>query len=405
MTIEENEQMTTLIKVPSLRRRHSDRRSTMPEPKKTQQLPLMSSIPNLRDPFNVSPTQNSKESLHQISSEEDLRLINDSPEPRVNGLENSMPETENSLCPSLTSDLNNQQSDVGFLESHHNDFNPSDVINSCETSTSELETSEMKTLDGKGSPDDCQSLLHSDLSPEGSETAPQISANQYIMAGFLEKRDQVCSRRKEPKARAWNTFYVQLQRHKLDFYNDEKEIIQKIPPDLSLSIAGARCERLTNYPRKKYAFSLRTSGGEEYYLAALSQKLMEDWMYALWSNLDYNSNQKEISINENVVKPQIKPWISAAGTSTQKQTSKSFLLRRTPSFKANREKRLAASSAETLTQNYKTPAPNSEDPGSRTEPMMNTTKCVDNLDAAKRSRIETDLKKQKGIFKYLFRKK
>ncbi|XP_013913266.1 PREDICTED: spectrin beta chain, non-erythrocytic 5-like [Thamnophis sirtalis] len=177
MTIEENEQMTTLIKVPSLRRRHSDRRSTMPEPKKTQQLPLMSSIPNLRDPFNVSPTQNSKESLHQISSEEDLRLINDSPEPRVNGLENSMPETENSLCPSLTSDLNNQQSDVGFLESHHNDFNPSDVINSCETSTSELETSEMKTLDGKGSPDDCQSLLHSDLSPEGSETAPQWYRN------------------------------------------------------------------------------------------------------------------------------------------------------------------------------------------------------------------------------------
>ncbi|XP_060544187.1 spectrin beta chain, non-erythrocytic 5 [Pantherophis guttatus] len=409
MTIEENEQMTTLIKVPSLRRRHSDKRSTIFEPKKTQQVSLTSSIPNLRDPFNVSPSQNSKESLHQISSEEDLMLINDSPEPRVLGLENSMPETENSLCPLLTSDLNIQQSNVGFLESHNSDFNPSDVINSCETSTSELETSEMKSQDGKGSPDDCQKILRSDLSSEGSETTSQISANQYIMAGFLEKRDQVLSRRKEvnPKTRAWNTFYVQLRRHKLDFYNDEKEVIQKIPPDLSLSIAGARCERLTNYPRKKYAFSLRTSDGAEYYLAALSQTLMEDWMHALWNNLDHNSNQKEVLIDANVVKPQIKPWISAAGTSTHKQTSKGFLLRKTPSFKANREKRLAGSSvkSETLTQNFKTPAPNSEDPGSRTEPMVNTTKCVDNLDAAERSRIETDLKKQKGIFKYLFRKK
>lgn len=175
MTIEENEQMTKLIKVPSLRRRHSDRRTTMLEPKKTQQLPLRSSISNLRKPLSVSPTQNSKESLPQISSEEDLILINDSPEPRVLGLENSMPEMDNSLCASLTSDLNIQQSDVEFLESHTSDFNPSDVKNSCKTSSSELETIETKTLDGQGSPDDCQSFLHSELAPEGSESASQVS--------------------------------------------------------------------------------------------------------------------------------------------------------------------------------------------------------------------------------------
>ncbi|KAK9409730.1 spectrin beta chain non-erythrocytic 5-like [Crotalus adamanteus] len=379
VTIEENEQMTKLIKVPSLRRRHSDRRSTMLEPKKTQQLSLRSSISNLRKPLSVSPTQNSKESLHQISSEEDLILINDSPEPRELGVENSMPQMENSLCPSLTSDLNIQQADVEVLESHTGDFNPSDVKDSCETSSSELETSEMKTLDGQGSPDDCQGFLRSDLAPEGSEAASQISANQYIMAGFLEKRDQVLSRKKEPKTRAWNTFYVQLQRHKLDFYNDEKEVIQKILPDLSLSIAGARCERLMNYPRKQYAFSLRTSDGAEYYLAASSEKLMEDWMQALWSNLDHNSNQKAVLINVNVVKPQIKPWISAAGTSTHKQTNKGFLLRRTPSFKANREERLSGSSvkSEISKQNYKTLAPNSKEPGSGTEPMVNTTKYED----------------------------
>ncbi|XP_039179841.1 spectrin beta chain, non-erythrocytic 5 isoform X3 [Crotalus tigris] len=383
VTIEENEQMTKLIKVPSLRRRHSDRRTTMLEPKKTQQLPLRSSISNLRKPLSVSPTQNSKESLHQISSEEDLILINDSPEPRVLGLENSMPEMENSLCPSLTSDLNIQQADVEVLESHTRDFNPSDVKNSCETSSSELETSEMKTLDGQGSPDDCQGFLRSDLAPEGSEAASQ------------------------PKTRAWNTFYVQLQRHKLDFYNDEKEVIQKILPDLSLSIAGARCERLMNYPRKQYAFSLRTSDGAEYYLAASSEKLMEDWMQALWSNLDHNSNQKAVLINVNVVKPQIKPWISAAGTSTHKQTNKDFLLRRTPSFKANREERLSGSSvkSEISKQNYKTLAPNSKEPGSGTEPMVNTTKYVDNPDAAERSGTQTDVKKHKGIFKHLFRKK
>ncbi|XP_063174452.1 spectrin beta chain, non-erythrocytic 5 [Candoia aspera] len=297
MTIEENEQMTKLIKVPSLRRRHSDRRTTMLEPKKTQQSALRSSIPSLRGPLNVSPTQNSKENLHQLSPEEDLLTssdyISDSPEPRVLGLQNSMPETENALLPSLTSDLKIQQSDIGLLQSHTSDFNPSDVKNICETSTSESETNEVKTVDGKGSPDISQTFLHSDLSPEGSETASQISANQYIMEGFLEKSDQVLLRREEVCARDWNTFYVQLGRQKLDFYNDEKEVIQKMPPDLSLSIAGARCERLTNYSGKKYAFGLRTSDGAEYYLAASSQELMEDWMRALWSNLGNLMQSKE----------------------------------------------------------------------------------------------------------------
>ncbi|KAM6459310.1 spectrin beta chain, non-erythrocytic 5 isoform 3-T3 [Liasis olivaceus] len=371
MTIEENEQMPKLIKVPSLRRRHSDRRTTMLEPKKTQQLPPMSSVPNLRGPLNVSPTQNSKESLHQFSPEEDLMLttsdyISDSPEPRVLGLQNSMPETENSLLLSLISDLKIQQSDIGFSQTHSSNFKPSDVKNICETSTSELETNEMKTLDDKGTPDISQTFLHSDLSPEGSETASQISANQYTMEGFLEKRDQVPSRGKPVslKTRTWNTFYVQLERQKLDFYNDEKDVIQKTLPDLSLSMAGARCEKLTNYSRKKYAFSLRTSDGAEYYLAASSQKLMEDWMQALWSNLDHHSSQKEFLVSANVVKPQIKPWTSAAGTSTHKQFGKGLLLRKTPSFKVDQKERPAGSSTESeasMQNNSKTLAQNSEE--------------------------------------------
>lgn len=42
----------------------------------------------------------------------------------------------------------------------------------------------------------------------------------------------------------------------------------------------------------------RTSGGAEYYLAASSQKLMEDWMYALWSNLGKLMRSKESGVSQ-----------------------------------------------------------------------------------------------------------
>nr|XP_020649431.1 uncharacterized protein LOC110079029 [Pogona vitticeps] len=85
------------------------------------------------------------------------------------------------------------------------------------------------------------------------------------------------------------------------------------------------------YSRKEHAFSLRLWDGSQYYLAAPSQKLMEDWMQALYSHLD-------------PARPQIKPWVSTGRGAAEKQVTKVLLPRRTPSFKIIQEKRPMGSS-------------------------------------------------------------
>ncbi|XP_062973768.1 spectrin beta chain, non-erythrocytic 1-like [Elgaria multicarinata webbii] len=236
------------------------------------------------------------------------------------------------------------------------------------------------------------------------------------MEGFLEKRDQILPGRKQPKTRAWNTYYVILGQQKLDFYNDEKETSQvDITPVLSISTAGAFCERLTNYSRKEHAFSLRPTDGSEYYFAAPSQKLMEDWMQALLNTLDYHSNQyslqKELPVSTNAARPQIKPWISAIGGSTERQVTKGLLPRRNPSFRVKQVKRPFESSheSEVSTHDFSiTFAQNSEDSGAKAQLTTEEAKSVYNPQTPGRKELEADFMKQKkkkdNVFRKLFTK-
>ncbi|KFP61901.1 Spectrin beta chain, non-erythrocytic 5, partial [Cariama cristata] len=112
-------------------------------------------------------------------------------------------------------------------------------------------------------------------------TPPEPGQNLQHMEGFLEKRDQLLPGRQQPGSRSWKSFYVKLDGLKLDFYNDEKEASKNVSALLSLSIPGAKYERLVNYIRKENTFMLRLRDGAEYFFAAPSQTLMEDWLQAL----------------------------------------------------------------------------------------------------------------------------
>ncbi|XP_061467332.1 spectrin beta chain, non-erythrocytic 5 [Rhineura floridana] len=462
-----------MIKVPSLRRRYSDRRTAHTKslnPKKAQPLTSISSTDTLKVPLEhiASPTQKSKENLHQFSLGEDI-MVTDSrnvntPSPKLLGLQDSGLETQNSLLSLLPSNPKIQQSDSDLVQVHTSDLEPTNREDISDSSLSDVGTKGVDTVSNSGSCHISPTLVPSDLPPKTSETAFQVSANHQSMEGFLEKRDQILPGRKQPKTRAWNIYYVKLRRQMLDFYNDENEVFQNTTPVLSLTVAGAKCERLMEYPRKEHAFSLRLSDGSEYYFAAPSQKLMEDWMQALWSKLDGQSRQcsleKEHLVTTNATRPQIKPWISATGGSAGKQIAAGLLLRRTPSFKVTKEKRPAGNSQETegLTHGFCTtfaqdsegsdaasvtsmesvpaallmpspsdqpqshceaqPYPNGgkkgileqEVQGAKAEPTTEVTKSLDTLQSAVRKETETDVNKQKkkkerNVFRKLFTKK
>ncbi|KAL8169451.1 UNVERIFIED_CONTAM: hypothetical protein K2H54_049354 [Gekko kuhli] len=220
-----SEEKEKFIKVPSLHRKQSDRKPKMLEPKNTQCLP------------SVLLTKN----LHQPSCGEDPALASNS---EAKGpLASKDPERQDSSVDSQISlpssqhlNLKNKQAVSDLLPVHDNFVPPSVQDNSDKSSC------DVKTKDTNAVPALCRDslanfpiLMNSDLPLERSETASQP---------------------------------------------------QNTTPVLSISTAEARCEKLSNYSRKENAFSLRLSDGAEYYFAAPSQTLMEDWIEKLESNLE-----------------------------------------------------------------------------------------------------------------------
>ncbi|XP_053169097.1 spectrin beta chain, non-erythrocytic 5 [Hemicordylus capensis] len=459
-----------LIKVPSLRRRPSERRRALArllEPKNTQQLPSGSSALTLRVPLEhvASPTQKSKEGLHQFGFGEDPGLASPtdaSASSNFLGLQDSAPETQNTLPSSLPHDLKIQQPASDLSKLHANDFEPSHSKNISENSLFNVETKGVTTVSSRGSLDISPTVPHSDLLPKRSIT--EVSPTHQNMEGFLEKRDQILPGRKQPKTRAWNTYYVKFVGQKLEFYSNEKEATQDATPILSVSTAGAKTEKLTHYLRKENAFSLKLSNGAEYYFAAPSPKLMEDWLQALLSNIGHHSSQcslkKEVPVTTVSMSSPIKPWVFAEEGSVERQVMKGFLHRRTPSFRVAKEKGSAGnlqkssemahgfnitfaqdsedsdassltsaesdsatqltSSLSDLPQSYcKThPYPNGEEngtqgqeaQGAKAEPTTEITRSLDNLQTSGRKEPEinvkkTKQKKEKNVFKKLFTKK
>ncbi|XP_054825905.1 spectrin beta chain, non-erythrocytic 5 [Eublepharis macularius] len=313
------EERENLIKVPSLRRKHSDRRTRMLN---NQHLPSVSS-------------KKSKQNLHQPSA------------PKVH-LQDLALDSQISLPSSLPPKLKTKQAVSDMIPLHDYDFVPPSVQDSTSDSfLCDVETKGTYAVSAlsRESLDTSPTLLNSDLSPD-SETASRVSMVHPSMEGVLEKRDQILPGRKQPKTRTWNTFYVKLERQKLDFYSDEKDASQNTTPVLSISTAEAKCEKLPNYSRKENAFSLRLNDGAEYYVAAPSQELMEDWIQKLQINMGHPSNlhllQKESPAPTNAVRPQAKSWsfVAASSSSSDRQVVKGLLPRRTPSFKFKQEKSL-----------------------------------------------------------------
>ncbi|KAM6073898.1 spectrin beta chain, non-erythrocytic 5 [Chlamydotis macqueenii] len=368
---EESEQKDKgkVVRVPSLKRKTSDKRKTPPkvtEIKSTVPLPSVPS-PSLswRAPLETifSPVEKSPSTFKQFTAggvpkvlssnktemkaEKRLSEIITPPTPKTVGPQATSLESHSPLSSPLSPALISQQRSSSLSESYAADLLSPQEKSARGSPFSSLQTKLMTTPPepGQRSLDKSPNLLLSNSSWERLENTSSVSASLQHMEGLLEKRDQLLPGRQQPASRSWKTFYVKLDGLKLDFYNDEKEASENISTLLSLSIPGAKCERLVNYIRKENAFMLRLRDGAEYFFAAPSQTLMEDWLQSLKNNIGHSNRSPSTVMVQpftvNVETSQTRLWDIPDRDSAEKLTSKSSLLRRTPSFKIKPERESA----------------------------------------------------------------
>nr|XP_009682974.1 PREDICTED: spectrin beta chain, non-erythrocytic 5 [Struthio camelus australis] len=355
-----------IIRVPSLKRKTSDKRSPSPrvieikstKPPPTAPLPSLA----LRVPLETifSPIEKSPAAFQAFSAggvpeargstktemkvERRLNETIPPPTPKPMGPGATSLESQSSLTSPLSPAPINERHSSSLLESYSSSLLSPQDKNAGGSSFSDLQTKVVTTPPEPGQRSQAKSsnLLLSGSSQERLENASLVSASLQSMEGFLEKRDQLLPGRHQPGSRSWKSFYVKLDGLKLDFYNDDKEAFQNVSTLLSLNIAGATCERLIKYVRKENSFMLRLRDGAEYFFAAPSQMVMEDWLQSLQSNIGHSnradSRAKVQPFVPNTETSQTRSWDFPNRDSAERLTSKSSLLRRTPSFKIKPEK-------------------------------------------------------------------
>ncbi|XP_054256450.1 spectrin beta chain, non-erythrocytic 5 [Indicator indicator] len=369
---EESEQKdkSKVIQVPSLKRKPSDKRSAPPKVTETKSTTPLPAVPSpsvtWRTPLETifSPVEKSPSASQQFLAE----AVPEAPssnkrEMKAEGRPSEIitPPTLKMMSPQATS-----------LESHSSlsiPSSPSPISQQRSSSLSEstsllspreksatgssfssLQTEVMTTPPepSQRSLDKSPNLAPSNSSYERLENTASVSASFQHMEGFLEKRDQLLPGRKQPGSRSWTLFYVKLDGLKLDFYNDEKEASKNSSTLLSISLPGAKCERLANYIRKENTFMLRLVDGAEYFFSAPSQTLMEDWLQSLQNNIGHSNRSHSPvvvqTLTPNTETSQTRLWNFPDRDSTEKLSTRSSLLRRTPSFKIKPERESAESS-------------------------------------------------------------
>ncbi|NXU59728.1 SPTN5 protein, partial [Turnix velox] len=365
---EENEQKDKgkFVRVPSLKRKTSDKRNTPPKVTEIKTTAPLPSVPlsNLawKAPLETifSPVEKSPSAFQQFTAggvpevlssnktemkaERKLSEVTSPPTPKTVGPPASSLGSHSSSSTPLSPTLISQQRSSSLSDSYTTGLSSPQEKGGRSSTASNLQTNvTTPPQPAQSSVDKSPNLLLSDSSSGKLENASSVSASLQHMEGFLEKRDQLLPGRQQPSSRSWKFFYVKLDGLKLDFYNDEKEASKNVPTLLSLSLPGAKCERLVNYIRKENAFMLRLRDGAEYFFAAPSQTTMEDWLQSLQNNI----GQSNRSNSTRMLQPftpitqssQTRLWDLPDRDSAERLTSKGSLLRRTPSFKIKPERK------------------------------------------------------------------
>ncbi|NWS72003.1 SPTN5 protein, partial [Crotophaga sulcirostris] len=348
---EESEQKdkSKVVRVPSLKRKPSDKRNTTPKVTETKSTTPLPPVParslSWRAPLETifSPVEKPPSPFQQFTSEGVPEVLS-SNKTEIKAertlSENATPTTPKTVGPQAVpleshSSLSSPLPPTPLRQQHSSSLPGSyatGLLSPQEESAGGSSVSKVQTKLMAAPPEPkSANVLPSNSSWERLESTSPVSASLQHLEGFLEKRDQLLPGRQQPGSRSWNSFYVKLDGLKLDFYNDEKEASKNVSTLLSLSIPGAKCERLVNYIRKENTFMLRLRDGAEYFFAAPSQTELENWLQSLQNNIAHSNRSHSTTMLQpfapNTEASQKNLWDFPDRDSTERLSSKSSLLR------------------------------------------------------------------------------
>ncbi|XP_030069558.1 spectrin beta chain, non-erythrocytic 5 [Microcaecilia unicolor] len=333
-------ELTTFIRIPSLKRKSSDRKAPL------SRLQDWSSFGKFTSPNLMLRSPSEMVSLVEKPAENEIPRVPQSPttveltgSQQVTSLENPV-----NLASSLTSKL---------IVSSMEDPCPSDIVLTSEKNdvpSYDLEKAILKPLS-----DFHDSSLEVSLkSPRSSSfsfnNTVLVSPAAQPLTGYLERQLKRLPGGQKVNKSSWYSYYVTLRGQTLSFYKDRKDASQNTTDVPHVTITNATCERLIGSGSEENTFSLRLSDGAEYLFSAPSAQKMEVWIQALQNNKDLDNrhdfkDQTEIlktqetsSLKQQARSPSaeaLKPTSSRG--SSERQIKKDLLPRRTPSFQLRLE--------------------------------------------------------------------
>ncbi|XP_053553803.1 spectrin beta chain, non-erythrocytic 5 [Bombina bombina] len=291
------------IRIPSLKRKQSDRRVLPPklqERGSAKNIPTRPQLETIYSPF-LKPEDNS-EIIH-VWDNIDIKTSNiDMSNAQENHSKVETPASEtlvDLLIPSLES-----TSATSDLPPKTTDQAPVIIVTQSKLSpnfptaeTSEINTSltvQQKTL--PQSSNDHQSPPSTPLTPTLSEVGSNIvlsASYDRPVKGFLETRQHLLPGGKVNSSVLWQSYFVTLHGDTLSFYNATKDEAKNQTAIPSVSTNDATCERMKDSFKNANSFILRLSDGSEFYLSAPSIRKMEIWIQAIEKKRESPDPQKK----------------------------------------------------------------------------------------------------------------
>ncbi|OCT68556.1 spectrin beta chain, non-erythrocytic 5 [Xenopus laevis] len=128
-------------------------------------------------------------------------------------------------------------------------------------------------------------------------TGYKVSSASYdrTINGFMETRCKFLPGGKENVANFWNSYYVTLRGETLSFYNAKRDEAKNETAMPSVCVRGAHCERMGDIADKANIFIVRASDGSEYQFSAPSHRKMDVWIQAIEGKAEDSDIQKKFT--------------------------------------------------------------------------------------------------------------
>ncbi|XP_075470432.1 spectrin beta chain, non-erythrocytic 5 isoform X1 [Ascaphus truei] len=305
------------IRVPSLKRKPSDRRGLPPKLQDRgnmksvglSNLPLRTPLETINSPLQTSADITGDLSLWDSSglqaNSTDCSKVDGTynPEqtsttPKLVGLQITSLETNTPLTSPLPTIVTYRQSPTITIQPYQNHSLPVSGKTESDTSLITVQKLNPQPLIKL----DVDSLHVSPAMPVTPALPERANSNvlnpsyDRIVNGFLETRHQVRPGGKASSTSFWNSYFVTLRGETLSFYNAKKDEAKNETAIPSVNVKNAICEKTKDSSDKANAFDLRLSDGSVYLFSAPSNRKMEVWIQAMQNNTeDYGFQKREVS--------------------------------------------------------------------------------------------------------------